>query len=78
MRMKQILNSAEVKRTSFEEARTSFIKHCKLRNLSERTLEYYEEDISYLHSKMPVKYVDEITQEKYEELVLQELERDRK
>ena len=78
MRMKQILNSVEVKRTSFEEARTSFIKHCKLRNLSERTLEYYEEDISYLHSKMPVKYIDEITQEKYEELVLQELERDRK
>ena len=47
MRKITLTNDFKQNRTSFEDARTSFIKFCKLKNLTERTIEFYEEDLRY-------------------------------
>lgn len=63
--MRKITLTSDFKqtRTSFEDARTAFIKFCKLKNLTERTIEYYEEDLKYFCQYINIKYLDEITQE---------------
>ena len=38
-----------------------FIRHCRLKNLSPRTIEYYSEDLKYFMKISPVQYVDDIT-----------------
>ena len=57
------MNAAEVRRTTFTEAQNAFYKHCRIKNLRPRTITYYTEDLNYFHAKVPVKYVDEITQD---------------
>jgi len=74
MRRTQILNAAAVKRTTFQEAKSAFMRHCKLRNLRPQTLRYYDEDLSYFHSRVPLRYVDAITQEVCENFLVEELE----
>ena len=44
MRMTTIKNAKTQKRIGIVEAESEFIKHCKLKNLREETLRYYEED----------------------------------
>lgn len=78
MRRTAILNAKEIKRTPLKEAEAAFCKHCKLKNLTEQTLKYYEEDLSYFRSKISVKYADEITQEVFEAFLLQELDAGKK
>ena len=56
MRRTTILNSCQVRRTTFQEAEKEFYKHCVLRNLRDATLRFYREDLTYFHSKVPVKY----------------------
>ena len=78
MRRTTILNAKEIKRTPLKEAQSAFYKHCRLKNLTEQTLKYYEEDLSYFRSKISVKYADEITQEVFESFLLQELDAGKK
>ena len=78
MRRTTILNAKEIKRTPLKEAESDFHKHCKLKNLTEQTLRYYKEDLSYFRSKVSVKYADEITQEIFEAFLLQELDAGKK
>lgn len=78
MRRTTILNAKEIKRTPLKEAESDFHKHCKLKNLTEQTLKYYKEDLSYFRSKVSVKYTDEITQEVFEAFLLQELDAGKK
>ena len=78
MRRTTILNAKEVRRTTFKEAEEAFFKHCKLKNLRPRSLEYYREDLHYFHTQVPVRYVDEIGQEVFENFIVNELERGKK
>ena len=78
MRRTKILNAAEVRRTPFSEAETAFLKHCRLKNLRPKTITYYEEDIQYFHTKVPVKYMDEISQERFDDFILDELDAGKK
>lgn len=78
MRRTTILNASEHHRTSFAQAETSFYKHCRLKNLTERTLQYYEEDLKYFHTKVPVRFVDQITQEVFDNFLFEELEQGKK
>ncbi len=78
MRRTTILNAVEVRRTTFLEAQNAFYKHCRLKNLRPRTITYYTEDLNYFHSKAPVKYADEITQEVYDDFILAELDAGKK
>ena len=78
MRRTTILNAVEVKRTTFAEAENAFYKHCKLKNLRPRTINYFKEDLTYFHGKTAVKYADEVTQEVFEAFLLNELEAGKK
>ena len=78
MRRTTILNAVEVRRTTVTEAENAFYKHCKLKNLRPRTITYYTEDLTYFHGKTPVKYIDEITQEVFDDFILNELEAGKK
>jgi len=78
MRRMTIANSCEVRQTTFKEAEAAFIKHCKLRNLRPQTIRYYTEDLNYFHSNVPVRYVNQITQEVFDEFIFQQLEQGKK
>lgn len=78
MRRTKILNAKEVKRTTFKDAEAAFYKHCTIKNLRPQTLKYYEEDLTYFHNNVPVKYVDEITQAVFENFIADELEEGKK
>ena len=78
MRYTEILNATQVKRTTYQEAVTAFQRHCKLKNLRPKTMEYYSEDLNYFHAKTPVRYIDEVTQEVFENFILKELETGKK
>lgn len=78
MRRTTILNSSAVKQTTFEEAQTSFLKHCKLRNLRPQTIRYYTEDLTYFHANVPLRFVGQITQEVFDNFIFQQLEQGKK
>ncbi len=74
--MRKITLTSDFKqnRTSFEDARTSFIKFCKLKNLAKPSLDYYDGHLKFFHKKVPVVYLDEITQEAFDDFVFAQLE----
>ncbi len=74
MRRTKILNAEAVHKTTLLEAQNAFYKHCCLKNLRPRTITYYEDDLNYFHAKTAVKYVDDITQDLFDDFVLKELE----
>ena len=78
MRRTKILNAAEVRRISFSEAKNEFIKHCRIKNLRPKTVTYYEEDIHYFHMQTKARYVDEITQERFDDFIIGELDKGKK
>lgn len=78
MRRTTILNAKQVKRTSFSEAEQLFTKHCKLKNLSHQTMRYYAEDLKYFYACVPVQYVDEISQDVFENFIVSELDAGKK
>jgi len=61
-----IKNPKEIQRKTLHEAQKIFLQNCRIKNLSPRTLKYYEEDLNYFFSRIQVKYVDEIAFEVYE------------
>jgi hypothetical protein len=78
MRRTKILNAEEVRRTTYLEAQKAFHRHCRLKNLRPRTITYYTEDLDYFHAKTPVTYVDEITQDVFDDFLFRELEAGKK
>ena len=78
MRRTTILNAKQVKRTSFSEAEQLFTKHCKLKNLSPQTMRYYAEDLKYFQACVPVQYVDEVSQDVFENFIVSELDAGKK
>ena len=65
MRRTQILNAAAVKRTTFQEAKSAFMRHCKLRNLRPQTLRYYDEDLIEMNSRKKVFTADRLENRKH-------------
>ena len=57
MRRTKIKNAAELKRLTLKEAEKAFLQHCKVKNLSESTLEYYREDIDFFIEHIEKRYV---------------------
>ena len=47
MRRTKIKNAEELKRLTLSEAKKAFLQHCKIKNLSEKTIKYYTEDKIY-------------------------------
>ncbi len=41
MRRTKIKNAAEVRRTTYSEAESAFIKHCRVKSLRPKTINYY-------------------------------------
>ena len=78
MRKITLTNDFIRNRTSFENAKAAFIKFCKLKNLTKRTIEFYEEDLMYLQNYVNAKYLDEITQETLDDFILEELDKGRR
>ncbi len=78
MRRTRIMNSCQVRRTTFQEAEKEFYKHCVLRNLRNATLRFYREDLTYFHGKVPVKYMDDLNQEAFDKFIFHELEEGKK
>lgn len=56
-----IKNASIIQKKTVQEAKQIFIQHCRIKNLSPRTLKYYEEDLEYFFSHVQVKYVEQIT-----------------
>ena len=48
---------------SMQEAIEDFMRHCKLKNLSAATQEYYREDLEYFMRVMQIKYISEFSRE---------------
>ena len=78
MRRMTILNSSEIKQTTFSEAEVAFLKHCKLRNLRPQTIRYYKEDLTYFHAYVPMRFINQITQEVFDDFIFQQLEQGKK
>ena len=78
MRRTTILNAEAVRRKPFNEAKYEFLKHCRIKNLRPRTITYYEEDINYFRAQIPARYVDEITQERFDDFIIGELDKGKK
>lgn len=55
---------------AFEE----FLKSCRLRNLSPKTIRYYEEDLQYFARNIPAKNADEIKREVVDDFIFHEMD----
>ena len=63
-----IKNPRLTKRLPLEEAETVFLNHCRIKNLSPRTIQYYQEDLEYFFAHLEgIRYADEITREVFED-----------
>ena len=78
MRRTKIKNAAELKRLTFGEAQKAFLQHCKVKNLSENTLEYYREDIAYFIGHIKCRFVHEVTMDVFEAFFAEEIEEGKK
>ena len=59
-------------------AQEEFLRHCRLRNLSPRTQEYYRENLSYIRRVLKLEYVDELTKDRVDDLVDHEMNKGNK
>ena len=69
MSRKKIKQVDAIRQKTLENVIEEFLRHCRLKNLSPRTLEYYEEDLSYFQRSVPVESVREVTQEVMEDFM---------
>lgn len=74
MRRTKIKNAEELKRLTLSEAKKAFLQHCKIKNLSEKTIKYYTEDINFFFAHIDEKYINEITIDVYEIFMAAELD----
>ena len=59
----KICAAEEQIRKNVSGAQAEFIRHCRIRNLSLRTIDYYQEDIEYFLKWSNLKFVDDITKD---------------
>ena len=62
-----------IRQKALENVIEEFLRHCRLKNLSPRTLEYYEEDLNYFQRSVPVESVREVTREVMEDFIDHEM-----
>ena len=60
IKMKQVEGLGNV---TVETAIEEFLKNCRLRNLSPKTIRYYEEDLQYFARNISAKMADEINRQ---------------
>lgn len=65
-------------RKNLSSAYEEFLRHCRLRNLSPHTLEYYRENLYYIQRILKLNYADELTKDKVDELIDHELDKGNK
>ena len=70
--MKQVEGFGKV---SLEKAIDEFLRSCRLRNLSPKTIRYYEEDLAYFSRNICVKYVSEICRETVDNFIIHEMDK---
>ena len=73
MSRKKIKQVDAIRQKTLENVIEEFLRHCRLKNLSPRTLEYYEEDLSYFQRSVPVESVREVTREVMEDFIDHEM-----
>ena len=62
-------------RIKLDKAVIEFLRHCRLRNLSPRTIEWYTEDLEYFQRISALTYTDEITVSTLEEFIGHEMDK---
>ena len=62
-------------RIKLDKAVIEFLRHCRLRNLSPRTIEWYTEDLEYFQRISALIYTDEITVSTLEEFIGHEIDK---
>ena len=69
-----IKNPRLTKRLPLEETETVFLNHCRIKNLSPRTIQYYQEDLEYFFAHLDgIRYADEITREVFEDFLIKQI-----
>ena len=64
-----------VGRIKLDAAIGEFLRHCRLRNLSPKTIEYYAEDLEYFRRVSSLDYTDELNREALESFVGHEMDK---
>ena len=72
IKMKQVEGLGNV---TVEAAIEEFLKNCRLRNLSPKTIRYYEEDLQYFARNIPAKKTDEINRQTVDDFILHEMDK---
>lgn len=70
--MKQVEGLGNV---TVETAIEEFLKNCRLRNLSPKTIRYYEEDLQYFARNIPAKNADDIKREVVDDFIFHEMDK---
>lgn len=73
-KIKKICNGG-IARIKLDKAVMEFIRHCRLRNLSPRTIEYYTEDLEYFKTVSAINFTDEIDAEVFENFIGHEMDK---
>ena len=61
MRRKSILNEKVLQNITTQEVINKFTRHCVVKNLSQKTIKYYQDNFTYFNSIIPNTYISEIT-----------------
>lgn len=73
------INASEIGfRKNVSSAQEELLRHCRLRNLSPRTIEYYRENLNYVRRVLNLEYADELTRERIDDLVAHEMDKGNK
>ena len=75
MSRKKIKQVDAIRQKTLETVFEVFLCHCRLKNLSPRTLEDNEEDLNYFQRSVPVESVREVTREVMEDFIGHEMQK---
>lgn len=78
MRRKSILNEKVLQNITTQEVINKFTRHCVVKNLSQKTIKYYQDNFTYFNSIIPNTYISEITILALEDFVFAEKEKCKK
>jgi len=67
--------SEDFGRIRLDYAVNEFIRHCRLRNLSQETQKYYQEDLNYFCRVMELTYADEVDSAAIERFIEHEMDK---
>ena len=78
MRRKSILNEKVLQNITTQEVINKFTRHCVVKNLSQKTIKYYQDNFTYFNSIIPNTYISEITISALEDFVFAKKEKCKK